>query len=92
MHLQDPAPSALVSYGSSLLTSFAFLFSIVSVIYINALRLSVREKTCQWTIGETHDAVFTCTRELATCHILQYLGEREQGPRIKACRRLVSDT
>jgi hypothetical protein len=63
--------------------------SMASAVYINAHRLGVRERTCHWALGETNDAVFTCTRELATCDILKYLGEREGDVRRLACQQTV---
>jgi hypothetical protein len=74
---------------ASFLASFTFVASIVSAVYVNEHHANVRKNTCHWGIGESHDAVFTCTRELAVCNIFQYLGEREQGTRKKTCQQMV---
>jgi hypothetical protein len=63
--------------------------NMASAVYINAHRLGVRERSCHWALGETHDAVFTCTHELAMCNIFTYLGEREGDVRRLACQQTV---
>jgi hypothetical protein len=65
------------------------MMNMASAVYINAHRLGVRERSCHWALGETHDAVFTCTHELAMCNIFTYLGEREGDVRRLACEQTV---
>jgi hypothetical protein len=87
--------SRILSFTATFFASIAFVVGLVCTVYVRQHRDALQRDTCHMELGQQHDAVFKCTRELALCDISPYLlksdvSESAKNRRQNACGQLVS--